>query len=112
MQIEVQSVKDVFVVVSNTDLTEGKGVKIILGIYESESHADYMGKRKYVMGSDCPIERQKSYRIDDKWYGPVTILSAPEQFVKEDKKLAVKRAAIEKARKMGLTEEDIKDIQL
>lgn len=47
--------KTYYSVYTNSDLTEGRGYHIPLALCESESTAVRLGKKKYVQGSDCPV---------------------------------------------------------
>jgi hypothetical protein len=99
-----------FVVLQNTDLTEGRGGVIPIAICESKATALRLGKGNDVQGSDCKIEEITLQRVGYHWYGPVYV-HAP---TKEDTALDVARnkrdAAIAKAKELGLSEQDIKDL--
>lgn len=49
-------------VVSNTDLTEGRGGRVVVGRFLDRDVAEIAAKGNYVMGSDCPIEK-KTWRV-------------------------------------------------
>ena len=40
---------------TNSDTTEGRGNRIVLGYFEYEHVAKAAGRGQYVMGTDCPI---------------------------------------------------------
>lgn len=112
--VEVEQTKKVWLTVSNSDLTEGRGSQIILAVCDTPETARRMGSRKYVMGTDCPIEESQAVKIDGRWYvrGNIT----PENEV--DKKFRLSRekaeealknrdAVIERAAALGLSAEDL-----
>lgn len=106
--------RTVYTVWTNTDLTEGRGREYPLAICEAKSTAIRLGARKYVQGTDCSVTETTLFLIDNKWYGPVTVTPPTKEDLVEEAKLiaakaaaAAKLAAINKARALGLTEEDI-----
>lgn len=111
MEYEVQETKPVWLVISNTDLTEGRGYQRITHICVSMETAIRVGKKGYIMGSDCPIEEAVGFKINNKWYYPgVEILESSE-----DSKNRLKRVKLEevlkKAVTLGLSEEEIKTLK-
>lgn len=61
---------DVYRVMSNSDLTEGKGKEFVLATYQNRLDAQRHGAGNYVMGSACPIvqERVKVVKLQDDTY--------------------------------------------
>ena len=113
-----------YVVWTNTDLTEGRGSEYPLAICDTLSTAKRLAKGKYVMGSDCQVNEVTLYRtkISERgfyhWFGPVRIIEPSkedlekEAFLKEQKeKEAARNVILEKARVLGLTDEEIKVLQ-
>ena len=113
-----------YVVWTNTDLTEGRGSEYPLAICETLSTAMRLAKGKYVMGSDCRVNEVTLYRtkLSERgfyhWFGPVRIIEPSkedlekETFLKEQKeKEEARKAILEKARALGLTDEEIKVLQ-
>lgn len=72
MKIDKLEEKDIWVVLQNTDLTEGRGGHIPYAVCSSETTALRLGKGNDVQGCDCRIERRTAIRIDNYWYGPVS----------------------------------------
>jgi hypothetical protein len=106
--------KTVYVVWANTDMTEGRGVEYIKHFCEKESTAQRLAKKGYVMGSDARYTEQTLYKHDGRWFGPVMISSPSEQDSRQEAELARQReakakrtAAINRAKGLGLSEEDI-----
>ncbi len=108
--IKIEAKRPAWAVFVNTDLTEGRGAQVPLGVYESQTTAIRMGRKKDVQGCDAPAEQVTLYRIGNQWYGPVHVQSSSKEDDATDKKLELRKAAIERARLAGLSEQDIKDI--
>lgn len=104
--VPVQESKRVNVVVGNTDLTEGRGWRTFEAYTPSITTARRLASRKYVMGSDCPIESHEIYKIGNQWYGPVNLSFPSDEDVKTDKEIAAKHALLEKLDAVGLSKED------
>jgi hypothetical protein len=104
----IEEIKYVWVVFSNTDLTEGRGHRYPLYICESPETAARLGRRKYVQGSDCPFEKFPAYKIGGYWY----YLNSFQAENKEDIDLRIKRErkeeTLNKAKAAGLSDEDLK----
>jgi hypothetical protein len=58
-------IQTVYVVLTNTDLTEGRGMDVRLAYAETMALAKDLGRGKYVMGSDCPVEPINGVVIED-----------------------------------------------
>jgi hypothetical protein len=60
----------VYRVMSNYDLTEGRGRQYVAGVYGSHAEATRAAKGAYVMGSDCPVEPIEAnvVKVDDDTY--------------------------------------------
>ncbi len=58
---------------TNTDLTEGKGEEYFEIFCRLKETAIRLGHKRYIMGSDCPIEQVTLHKINNKWYGPVRV---------------------------------------
>lgn len=108
MQIEVEGIKDVWVVWSNTDLTEGRGHYYPKYICESLETAKRLGRGNYVQGTNCPMHQSKGYKINNEWY----YLNSLNRESKEDADLRIKREkkeeVLSKAKEAGLSDEDLK----
>jgi hypothetical protein len=106
--------RTVYTVWTNQDLTEGRGYEYPLAVCETESTARRLGKGRYVQGSDCRVTETTLFLVDHKWYGPVAVTPPTKEDIAAEVKLqaakaaaAAKLAAIDKARALGLSDEDI-----
>ena len=97
----------IWVAWSNTDLTEGRGASVPIAVCECEATAIRLGKGHSVQGSNCPVTKHESKMHCGQLYGPVCVISPSVEDRKEQERLDKRVAAIEKARKAGLSEEEI-----
>ncbi|MCW2477711.1 hypothetical protein [Candidatus Symbiopectobacterium sp. NZEC135] len=104
---EIKEEKTVWLTLTNDDLTEGRGYQRVLHVCETEETAIRLGKKKYVQGSNCPVEKSIAVKIGHEWFVPGNIESEST----DDKKLRLinesRNAVIEKMRQAGFTEEEI-----
>lgn len=107
---EITEEKTVWLTMTSDDLTEGRGYQRILHVCETEETALRLGKKKYVQGSNCPVEKAVAVKVGRTWLVPGRI--EPES--DDDKKLRLvnesRTAVIEKMRQAGFTEEEISQI--
>jgi hypothetical protein len=101
----------VFVVISNTDRTEGRGAPVYIGSTTSEVTAKRLAKGQGVMGSDANIQKDVAIRHKNNIYCRACIIYPTDKELEEQKKLEEVDAFLEKLRKLGVTEEDIKFIK-
>lgn len=107
-------------VVGNTDLTEGRGRNFTKAYCAVQATAMRIAKGGYVQGSNCPVEKAILWRrcAGEPWMGPVHI----EQPTNEDRKhqehldeiaaqKSAKEAAIERARAAGLSDADLEALR-
>lgn len=104
--VHVEEAKIVNVVIGNTDLTEGRGWRTFEAYTPSITTARRLANRKYVMGSDCPIESHEVYKIGNQWYGPITLTTPSEEDKKNDEEIAAKHALLKKLDAAGLSKEE------
>lgn len=115
--LKVRDTKEVFTVWTNTDLTEGRGDEFVFAFCEAEATAKRLAKGRYVMGTDSNITKEKMLLIDNTWYAPYGngfITHPTNADIEEEKKLKKEREAkmlrekiLDKARALGLTNEEI-----
>ena len=113
-QVEILEIKDVWIVWTNTDLTEGRGRQYPLYVCENKITAQRMAKKQYVMGTDAPVEESKAYRIkiNDGWHGtawcgPVNMIEPkPNDLVRDEAKTEFEQA-LESAKEAGLSVEQL-----
>jgi hypothetical protein len=103
--------KTVWVVWSNTDLTEGRGQNFALYYCETKATAMRLAKGKYVMGSNCPVEEHTMFLHNGHWYTPGAFIHEPnkEDLLVEQKRTAAEQAVL-KAVRLGMTSEEISAI--
>lgn len=114
-QIQVDDEKTVYVVFSNTDLTEGRGREFGLRYCEKEATAQRLAKGAYVQGTNSRVQSVPMYLIKGAWYAPHVLVEGPthadlaleRELELARQKQAAKDAALQAARAAGLTEEQI-----
>lgn len=94
-------------VIGNSDLTEGRGASYIKSIHWLKASAIRAGKKGYVMGTDCPVEEVILYERGPQWYGPVCVQGPTKDDERTQAELDKVDAALEKARKLGMTDEEL-----
>lgn len=100
----------VYIVFTNTNLTDGYGSEYPLAVADYKSTATRFAKGKYVMGSDAPVKKVELVQFEGVWYLPVDyvpILKAEKGDKERDEKDISRSEAIERAKKLGLSEDDI-----
>jgi len=107
----VTETKTIYVVWTNTDLTEGRGRQVPIAYAESVSTAARLAKKRGVMGSDADYGKFEAVKHDGHWCAPVTIERPSDDDKARDETNARKAAALEKARQLGLTDDDLEALQ-
>ena len=76
----IQDEKTVWYVGINSDLTEGRGTEVIIGVTELPETARRIAHKRNVMGSDGNVFPGQAYKINGRWYvrGDITQPSAEE----------------------------------
>lgn len=100
-----------WVVISNTDLTEGRGGQVILHHCVSQATAIRLAKGRGVQGSDAHVYEDSLFKINDGWYGNVIPEQQSSEDLKQNARLVKYQAAVRKATDAGLTHEEIKLLQ-
>lgn len=111
MAIIPKHIDKLYIVMGNTDLTEGRGGQFAKHICLLETTARRLGKGKYVQGTDCPvIEVPVLWFTKDAPYIPLEVLYICEP-TKEDKlkQEAINRRqeVIVKLMELGVTDEEL-----
>ena len=106
----METLKQAFVVFTNSDLTEGRGFEFPIAVCEAEATAIRLSKKAYVMGSDAPIRQFTIRRDGGYWFGPVKVIAPTKEDESAQVKRDARRIAIEKARAAGLTDDEISAI--
>lgn len=103
--------RTVYVAYTNTDCTEGRGHDVPIAVCAVEETAKRLGRKRYVQGSDGPVRKMELVKIDGQWYAPgpcYNIVEPTSDDIAAQTAIDAKRAALEKAKEAGLTDEDIK----
>lgn len=109
----MNSTKQFYVAYTNTDLTEGRGYDVPIAICEIEATAKRRAKNQYVQGSDGPVKTIDLVMVNERWYVPISainIIKPTKDDIAIQAKVDAKRVALEKAKALGLSEEDIKSL--
>ncbi len=109
----------VFVAYINSDLTEGKGFSIPLVVCQTKTTAMRLGKGKNVQGSNALVRPVDLIEIEEngvaKWYAPVdkclNIILPSKQDREVEKQNATREKLIQKAKDLGLSDEEITLLQ-
>lgn len=106
----------VYLVMNNSDLTEGCGDEYVCAVCSNEITAQRIAKGKYVQGTDCPVLEKKMTLFNGEWYIPfkyVPITLPTSDDLAEEYRLAKlkmrherREKTLAKAKALGLTEED------
>ena len=115
---------EAFVVSTNSDLTEGRGHRVVEAICEIETTAIRLARGADVQGTDGSVEKILLYHPEQEnihwrtwWYGPINLVRpnrADKEMQKSMKdaqaKTSAARRAVAKARDLGLTDAEIQAI--
>jgi hypothetical protein len=105
--------REVYAVISTSDLTEGRGSHYVKAYCETSGTAQRIAYKAYVQGGNCPIEKRTLYKPDGEvsWFGPVNIEKPNEGDMNRQVELDSQSEAISKARAAGLSDHEIKLIK-
>jgi hypothetical protein len=106
----MSNTKQFYIAYTNTDCTEGRGHDVPIAVCELEATAKRIAKKQYVQGSDGPVRGVNSVNIDGKWYIPteaINIIKPSKADIAEQARVEAKQCALEKAKALGLSEEEI-----
>ena len=95
---------------TNTDRTEGRGSEVPLAVCEIESTAIRCGKGKHVQGANCPVTKAPALKIDGQMFSLTRIFPPTTEDLAQQERSEKREAALERARKAGLSEDDIQAI--
>lgn len=103
-----------FVVWINTDLTEGRGMQVPVAVCRTEATALRLAHGADVQGSNGTVHETILLKEKGDWYGPVRIIepnSADEiterALAREREARAKKMEVLNRAKALGLTDEEI-----
>lgn len=106
-EITFDEIKPVWVAWTNTDLTEGRGWQYPLCVADGLETAYRLGRKNYVMGSDCPVTAAQAYRMGGTWYVPGRVVAESAEDLAHRKLREAREQAIERAKAVGLSQSDI-----
>lgn len=113
-ELVIDDEKKVYTVISNSDLTEGKGYQIVVGVTQLEATAIRLSKRVGVQGSNAAVNQSIALRNSKSptgWLVPGDITLPSIEDKENQKRIDAKKEAIESAKKLGLSEDQIRAIQ-
>ena len=110
MDFSTAKTREVYVAWTNTDLTEGRGAKCPLVVCESKETAEHLGKGCCVQGTDCRVTKEEAIVVGFHTYVPGLIVPDPEEIKVAREKKNIRDKVFEKARALGLTEQDLQVI--
>lgn len=102
--------RTVYVAYTNTDCTEGRGHDVPIAVCAKEATAIRLAHERYVQGSNGPVRTMELINIDGKWYAPsacFTVIEPTKEDVSVQDAINSRRAAMEKAKIAGLTDDDM-----
>lgn len=108
----MEDTKKVWAVISNTDKTEGRGRQYIICLCDMYATALRKSHKAGVQGMDADVISVELLRHKNTWYGPVTIEEPTSEDIKHQHSIDIKEKAVEKAKSLGLTDEDITILRL
>lgn len=107
----------IYIVMSNTDRTEGRGAEYVFGAAEFLSSATRIAKGNYVQGGDCPIFEQDLICIAGVKYLPINSvplvvptsadIEKEKENIEKRKREEHRQNIIRKALDLGLSEDEI-----
>ncbi|HDL8114573.1 TPA: hypothetical protein PXQ47_002581 [Yersinia enterocolitica] len=107
MMAEIKETKDVWLTVTNSDLTEGRGRPVILYVCDSPVTAARLGKKKSVQGSDADTIKATAVKIGTSWLVPWEIVPESDADKVIRKKNEALDQIIEKMREKGFSSDEI-----
>lgn len=103
-------IKKVFIVWSNTDLTEGRGYPVAAHVCELRATALRLAKGAGVMGSDADVQEFQAIYHAGNWCVPRQITPATQEDKEAQYAADVRAQAIARAKAAGLTDADLRDM--
>lgn len=94
-------------VISNTNLTDGRGKELILHVCKLRATARRLARKRGVQGSDAEVRKVDTFAHDRCDYGPITLVWPQPSDEKEEVRIHKTKKALARAEKLGLTPEEI-----
>ena len=98
--------KELFVTYTNQDLTEGRGMQYPIAVSDCRETCLRLGKKKYVMGSDCPVTSVTCIKVEGLWYIPLRAVDVIRPS-KEDLVATNRQVVIQKMLASGFSNDEI-----
>lgn len=98
---------NVFIVWTNTDLTEGRGHQVPVAFCESRATAMRLAKRAGVQGTDADVQAFPAIKHHGSWCAPFQMTRSTDADKKQEIELDKRAKLIEKAIASGMTKEDL-----
>jgi len=102
-----EETKQAWAVFVNTDLIEGRGRQYVKHLCEMEATAVRRAHKADVQGANGTVVRVDLVKRNNTWFGPVDIEKPTSDDQKSQLVIDAKRNAEEKARSLGLTDEEL-----
>jgi hypothetical protein len=110
----IDGAERVFIVWSNTDLTEGRGREYPRNVCERLTTAHRLSKGCYIMGTDAHVTEDFAYMINGKRYVLGDIVRPNSSDLEIDREREAERiarekfdAVVERFKELGITDEDL-----
>lgn len=107
MEDHVKEGARIWVVLVNSDLTEGKGHEVIKAVCETESVALRIAEGASTQGSNGRVLSMPSFQFGGRLYGPIELERPGGGDIQFQKHMDARRAALDRAREAGVSEEDL-----
>jgi hypothetical protein len=104
----VSEKQEIYVVWTNTDLTEGRGKQIPIAYSVSMRCALRLAKGKGVMGSDADVRSFTADLRNGYVCAPVQLVEPTKKDIDLDDNDARRQSAIDKALQLGVSEDELK----
>lgn len=101
---------ELWATIGNTDNTEGKGREVVKSLSLTRSTAKRLGRKGYVQGGDCPIQKVPVLHHEGQAYislSWINIIQPDDEDKRNETRRVLLEETIEKARERGMSEEDI-----
>jgi len=109
--MKIQKTQDVWLAMTNTDCTEGRGNEYPKYVCASKATAIRLGKKGYVQGSNCPVKKDIAVMIENKWYIRGLITSSTKADDIEQKRIDEIESIIERLKEAGFSDDEIKKLK-
>jgi len=99
--------KEIFIVWTNTDLTEGRGYSIPIEYCETRATAQRLAKKRGVQGSDADVRPFQAIMHNNQWCAPFNLQNATKDDLQTQAKLDERERIARKAIDLGISEAEL-----